>query len=396
MARTPSGGRTKKATRDRTGRRIRAAPPVRSCVSEWFGYRVYPQVSRSPDAVVAQKSRTCPFLSEATGRSARCIKPEAASGICTISSASNGPRQDWLACPYRALDDGLLDTALRRLFSVPDNQELMLTSAASLDQEHVRAEAFRALKSGHRCFIYFQDKLGGEISIAATDRSPELSFDITIVEIERADEAFDLKRYGILEVQTMDFHGSYRAVVKNLEDALRLHDLKFGQEVEQNFHWLSDRIEGPNIANVFKRTLYQILLKFQIGKHRHCAGCVLALPASVWDSWQRLLGRPEATQRPDGTFELTKPGSDLHGQPPAWIVVFDIDPDPRPSPSKLIVKRSIATSAEALAYYAFDVAPSAALAEGASADRVLRRIRERLLLLWPDLAMGTIAESPQD
>src|SRR5437667_12908286 len=99
----------------------------------------------------------------------------------------------------------------------------------------------------------------------------------------------------------MDFHGSYRAVVKNLEDALRLHGLQFHKELQSKPNWLGERIEGPNIANVFKRTFYQIMLNFQIGADESCAGCVLALPVSVWDSWQRHLGKPDPRTNDDGT-----------------------------------------------------------------------------------------------
>lgn len=49
----------------------------------------------------------------------------------------------------------------------------------------------------------------------------------------------------------------------------------------QNHHWwLSERVEGPNITNVFKRTFYQMMFKFQLGHHEQCAGCVLAVPQS--------------------------------------------------------------------------------------------------------------------
>lgn len=109
---------------------------------------------------------------------------------------------------------------------------------------------------GDAGILYLQDKLGREISIAPTDRSPELAFDITMVRVALADGAVGLGEYGILEVQTMDFHGSYRAVVKNLEDALRLHGADFHREVRRKRQWLGDYVEGPNIANVFKRTFY--------------------------------------------------------------------------------------------------------------------------------------------
>ena len=77
-----------------------------------------------------------------------------------------------------------------------------------------------------RVFVYFQDKLGGEISLSKTGASPELSFDITVVELLPATSARALARacepavtvgkYGVIELQTTDTHGSYSHAVKAL------------------------------------------------------------------------------------------------------------------------------------------------------------------------------------
>lgn len=83
----------------------------------------------------------------------------------------------------------------------------------------------------------------------------------------------------------MDFHGSYRAAVDNLKDALRLHGTTFPDSLAANMKWAAEGVEGPNIANVFKRTFYQILLKFQLSGKGAAAGTVLAIPQAVWDSW---------------------------------------------------------------------------------------------------------------
>ena len=83
--------------------------------------------------------------------------------------------------------------------------------------------------------------------------------------------------------------------VRNLRDGLRLHPNTFPDTLQANKNWLSEGVEGPNIANVFKRTFYQMMFKFQLGKHPRCAGCVLAIPQSVWDSWQKHLGAPLVT-----------------------------------------------------------------------------------------------------
>jgi hypothetical protein len=261
----------------------------------------------------------------------------------------------------------------------------MVVPAPTLAREEIRSEIRSALASNRPVLVFLQDKLGGEISLPRTERSPELSFDITLVEIRRVGPNLAITRYGILEVQTMDFHGSYRSAVQNLRDALRLHQGEFAEAVASNPRWLSEKVEGPNIANVFKRTFYQMMLKFQIGSLASCTGCVLALPQSVWDSWQRHLGAPDLHQRPDGDYELKRPGTESGEHPPAWIYVFDIDQDSTATPRPLIVRRRIATDSDSIAHFALKVAPAAAVGQHGSEDLVPSRIRYRLTKWWPDL-----------
>jgi hypothetical protein len=246
------------------------------------------------------------------------------------------------------------------------------------------------LRTDDRVVVYVRNRLGGEISVSQTDRSPEFSFDITMVEVIRDSVGLKLGKFGVLEVQTMDFHGTYQRAVQNLQHALRLHDRKFHSMVSTNPRWLSDRVEGPNIANVFKRTFYQMLLKFQIGADESSAGCVLALPAAVWDSWQRHLGKPELGTRDDGTSTLLKPGVQLAGHVPGWIFVFDIVATTDPSPNDIVLHRIIATDAESFAYFATRVAPEAAISEYDAAGAVLLAIRRRLRSYWPELPVDIL------
>lgn len=141
------------------------------------------------------------------------------------------------------------------------------------------ARFLAAVGAGKPSVVYFQTQLGGEIPLAATPKSPEL------VEV-LPDGAGGLRvgRYGILEIQTMDYHGSYRAAVTNLRNALGLHGADFHAALQARPDWAGERIEGPNISNVFKRTFYQMLFKFQIGAHPTSAGSVFAIPKPVWDS----------------------------------------------------------------------------------------------------------------
>jgi hypothetical protein len=283
-----------------------------------------------------------------------------------------------------------MEDAARRLFSV--TTDLIVVPAPTLETEDVRSRVKELLDAGGRVVVFLRSKLGGEISLSPTERSPEVSFDITMVEIVRDPEGLAVGRYAILEIQTMDFHGSYERAVQNLNDALRLHSDAFHEVLRVNEgKWISERIEGPNIANVFKRTFYQIMLKFQIGAHESSAGCVLALPASVWDSWQRHLGKPELTNRLDSTFELSKPGGLATAHVPAWIYVFDVDGTSTRTPNPLVIQKIIATDADSIAHFAVKVAPEIAIAEGGAAGMVATAIRRRLGEWWPALAGAAVA-----
>ena len=160
-----------------------------------------------------------------------------------------------------------MTSVVARLFSVKDGRSPLIVPAPAIGSPTLQLEIETALSAGKTVIVYLQDKLGGEISIPSTDRSPELAIDITLAEIKRRGGEYCVERFGILEVQTMDYHGTYRNVVQNLKDALRLHRRKFPTMVGANTDWLSERMEGPNIANVFKHTFYQMILKFQIATH---------------------------------------------------------------------------------------------------------------------------------
>ncbi|MBY0509309.1 MAG: hypothetical protein K2P94_04075 [Rhodospirillaceae bacterium] len=366
---------TKKSSKDRG-----------NFISEWFGHRVYPIVNAANHALADQASKACPFLSVAKGIKQECIKKDAAQGLCTISSVSNAARRDWLACPYRALSTELLDASTRRLFGVDADGVIFIVPAVRLADAEIKELVRERLGGGERVFIYFDAKLGGELSIPSTERSPEFSFDVTIFEIYAVGATPHIGRFGVLEIQTMDFHGSYKSAVTNLNDALRLHGATFPAELQRNQHWLSDKVEGPNIANVFKRTFYQMMFKFQLATDERCAGCALAIAASVWDSWQRHLAAPALTPAPDGTFTLFKPGTTSSGHIPAWVLVFDTDVSAPQTPSPLTFSKVIATDAPSISYYALEQAPAAALENIYNADGLFGLMVRRVYKVWPELA----------
>jgi hypothetical protein len=363
-------------------------PREKNYIAEWYGHRIYPVVADSAQALQDQLSSRCPFISQATREPHQCIKPENSRGVCTISSVSNGTRQDWLVCPFRALDNSLLNNATRRLFNHAPDVDLEIIPATVLEVP-TRANAVRArVQAGLPTIVYFQNKLGGEIQVGSTEKSPEFSFDCTMIELLPSEETgVAVGKYGIFEIQTMDYHGTYQHAVTNLKSALHLHKTNFHSTLEANTDWMSEKMEGPNLSNVFKRTFYQMMFKFQIGAHAHSAGCVFAIPKSVWDSWQKHLGAPELINRGDGTWSL---GESIAGvasstHPPAWIYVFDVDTVETTSPNQLNLWRVIATDAQSMSHWALDVAPAAALAEGGSVDRIKLTITSRLGKLFPEI-----------
>jgi hypothetical protein len=163
-------------------------------VSEWFGYRVFPTARTDPASL--REQQLCPFLSAAKGSASVCIKPERSRGVCTVSTMASGIRRDWLDCPYRALDPRLLNPAIARLFGGLDLSTIFVVPAIPLVTAEIHAGVLDKLRSEHRVLIYFDEKLGGELSIPETARSPEFSFDVTIVEVELKDDLPSVGRFG--------------------------------------------------------------------------------------------------------------------------------------------------------------------------------------------------------
>ncbi|MFD5903650.1 hypothetical protein ACFWHG_19435 [Streptomyces microflavus] len=356
-------------------------------IAEWFGHRVYPVVAETSASLQDQAVERCPFLTEVTGSQTKCVKRANSAGVCTISSTSNGSRQDWLACPFRALDIEMLHDAAHRLFGHAKGDDVSIVAVPVLEDEADAAEVRSRVVAAKPTIVYFQNKLGGEISISPTDRSPEFSFDATMIELLPDDSgALSVGRYGVFEIQTMDFHGTYQKAVSNLRNARHMHAGEFGNAVASHPQWLSEKVEGPNIANAFKRTFYQMMFKFQVGAHESSAGCILAIPRAVWDSWQRHLGRPDLVEYGDGTWRLVREGNKPVVNPPAWIYVFDVEESATNTPNPLALWRVIGTDSATLSHYTLDVAPEAALRAGGSIDRLRSQITLRLSKYLPELA----------
>ncbi|HYR90803.1 MAG TPA: hypothetical protein VE422_42465 [Terriglobia bacterium] len=243
-----------------------------------------------------------------------------------------------------------------------------------------QAEVKQLLDNGEKVLVYFDQKMGGEISVSPTRSSPEIAFDTTFVEITGGSTGLRLERFAILEIQTMDFHGSYRKAVDNLSSALRLHDDEFPKQVQKNSRWLGERIEGPNIANVFKRTFWQLMFKFEMATSPGCSGVALAMPVAVWDSWQRFLGAPQLTQIDDALFRLQQPDSNSEPES-SWIYIFDLQSGIRKTPSPLFIQKIVRTTASALAHHALDEAPKGAMNQLRLG--IYPALRNRIRKFWP-------------
>lgn len=330
------------------------------------------------------KLRICPFLSSIKREKSPCIKPENAFGVCTINSVGGGIRKDWLVCPYRVIDSEIVKISCTTIFGLEPAVPPIPISI--LNQRTGIADLNKSLSQSGIAFVFFQDKLGGEISISGTSSSPEIAFDVTVVEICRTGSGgIKLNRYGFIEIQTMDFHGSYKAAVKNLSDAHRLHKNKFTSALMNNPSWASERVEGPNIANVFKRTFYQTLLKFELSREGAAAGTILALPESVWDSWQPFLGRPTIEGVSDSEYRILGGDPETYHGTNAWIFVFDLNDEAGTSISPVRIKYRIRVSATDLLHDAFVAVPKHMYRVATIDDALLSRIRERIRRAIPGL-----------
>jgi site-specific DNA-methyltransferase (adenine-specific) len=361
---------------------VKQGPSKGNYVSEWFGQRIFPTVHLEVASVTGKRSNQCPFLSSVQKRPCECVKNENSKGVCTISSSSNGTRQDWLACPYRVIDSAIVKSACAKIFGLDEEVQPQPVSLLEFDGELAKFKAH--VKKEGRGYLFFQDKLGGEISILATPKSPEMAFDVTLIEITYAKGTFSVSRYGILELQTMDFHGSYKHAVSNLRDALRLHDKDFPEALQSKPEWSGKGVEGPNIANVFKRTFYQIMLKFKLSGHGCAAGTVLALPRAVWDSWQPFLGAPELEEEAPGLMRFKVGAAKEEQALNAYICIFDLDAAQNKPISPVQIDAYIRVSPERLAHHAFTQVPENMLLSIKDNDAILSRIRYRLLPFWPD------------
>src|SRR5262245_36953522 len=148
---------------------------------------------------------------------------------------------------------------VRQLFELDPDVEPHVVPMTNLANAKVRNDFLARVldPQAPRQFLTFQQLFGGEIGLPGSHANPELSFDLTVVEVTPAPNAEEpsvrLGRYGVIEIQTTDTHGTYRHAVDALRGALDLHQADFAGEVAKHPDWPGRRMEGPNISNVFKR-----------------------------------------------------------------------------------------------------------------------------------------------
>lgn len=289
---------------------------------------------------------------------------------------------------------------VHRLFETAPDEPVRVLPVTGLADPVVRDGllADAADPTRPRQFLTFQQLFGGEISLPRSAASPELSFDATVVEVlAEPGGTARLGRYGVIEMQTTDTHGSYRHAVDAVGGALDLHGDGFGEQIAAHPDWPDRKVEGPNISNVFKRTFYQVMFTFQITRRESSAGCNLALPRPVWDSWQPFLGAPDLMDMGDGTHRLVVPArdddtefdpDDVDEPAPNWIYVFDVADKPPAdgSTTPIEVQLVVATDAPTLSTLALDVAPANAIGDTLDVDTVLLALHRRAGAYLPGLA----------
>ena len=159
---------------------------------------------------------------------------------------------------------------------------------------------------------------------------------------------------------------------KHSKTAVDLHRDDFGSQLESNRHWAGRSIEGPNIANVFKRTIYQLILKFELTGRDRCAGVVLGLPEAVWESWAPHFGGLEWAGVGD---ELV--GGDGVVVANSWILVLAPEQQPESGRSRMEIRKEIQLGAQALVHRAFTIVPERLATEALPglSDNIVRRAR---------------------
>jgi hypothetical protein len=140
-------------------------------ISEWFGHRIAPTVTKAKEATNDQQQESCPFLSDALQSPRKCIKSDNSRGVCTVASEIDNVQRDWVVCPYRTLTSPMLRDSAKRLFHISADADLILIPVPTLAESKTQDRIKESLSRGKRVLVYFMDKLGGEIDIPGSRRA---------------------------------------------------------------------------------------------------------------------------------------------------------------------------------------------------------------------------------
>ena len=127
------------------------------------------------------------------------------------------------------------------------------------------------------------------------------------------------------------------------------------------------------------------MLKFKLSGQGAAAGTVLALPRSVWDSWQPFLGAPQLEDEAPGVKRFKIANGEKTEDLNSFICVFDLDSHHNAAISPVTIDHFVRVSPEQLAHHAFTEVPNHMLHAIQSSDAILSRIKTRLGEWWPDL-----------
>jgi hypothetical protein len=87
--------------------------------------------------------------------------------------------------------------AAHRLFNYEAADDFTLTPAPLLEKDEEVQKLRDRVATGKPAIVYFQNSLGGEIKLTATERSPAFSFDSTMVELRKDESgALTVGKYG--------------------------------------------------------------------------------------------------------------------------------------------------------------------------------------------------------
>jgi len=231
-------------------------------VWEFFGYRAG---DRSPTALLAAQSKTCPFIGETC---IKVLKDGVVSGVCTVKPVTSAPV---ICCPIRLYADDY-----RILRDVSDK-----AFGPGLPLSPGRQAVAKARNSGLPTVAVFGKKWGGELRLPQKGGTGGYFVDWVLALLDGSGK---LVEFVAVEVQTIDTTGNYwpsRAGL--LEEERRI--------VQSSV--------GLNYENVSKRILPQLIYKGQVLQREELCkkGLFFVCPSPVYERIMRRLGGSEGLVR---------------------------------------------------------------------------------------------------